>query len=89
MLLAVHVRSNHVHIVLDVPVAPEKAMNELKAYASRSLNRAGLDEPDRRRWSRHGSTRYPWTREQREAAINYVITGQGQKMAAFACERPW
>jgi REP element-mobilizing transposase RayT len=60
MLLAAHVRTNHVHVVIHVEVAPERVMNDLKSYASRCLNQIGLDEPARKRWARHGSTRYLW-----------------------------
>jgi REP element-mobilizing transposase RayT len=44
-LLAAHVRSNHVHVVVHAQVPPEKVMNDLKAYASRALNRAAVDSP--------------------------------------------
>jgi len=33
-------------------------MNDFKAYASRWRNRMGLDGPNRKRWARHGSTRW-------------------------------
>ena len=48
-LLAAHVRSNHVHIIVDADVAAERMMNDLKSYASRFLNQAGFDAPDRKR----------------------------------------
>ena len=38
-LLAAHVRSNHVHTVVQAEVPPERVMNDFKAYASRRLNR--------------------------------------------------
>ena len=38
---------------------------------------------DRRRWGRHGSTRYLWTREAVAAAIHYVVYEQGEGMAVF------
>ncbi|MGH2524913.1 MAG: transposase, partial [Anaerolineales bacterium] len=41
-LLAAHVRSNHVHVVVQAVAKPEKVMNDFKAYASRRLNEAGL-----------------------------------------------
>jgi hypothetical protein len=56
-LLAAHVRTNHVHAVVEAEVRPEKVMNDFKSYASRGLNRLGRNGPDRRRWARHGSTR--------------------------------
>ena len=40
-LLAAHVRSNHVHIIVEAETRPEKIMNEFKAYASRELNQSG------------------------------------------------
>jgi REP element-mobilizing transposase RayT len=33
--LAAHARTNHVHIVVDADVPPERIMNDLKSYASR------------------------------------------------------
>src|SRR5258708_1510 len=82
-LYAVHVRTNHVHAVVEAPAPPEKVLNEIKAYASRALNDAGLDTPDRRRWSRHGSTRYLWKRDEVDAAIAYVADQQGEPMAIY------
>ena len=81
-LLAAHVRSNHVHVVVSSTEKPDKVMNAFKAYASRKLNQCALDAPCRR-WTRHGSTRYLWDREQVEAAIAYVIDGQGKPMAVY------
>jgi REP element-mobilizing transposase RayT len=47
-LLAAHVRTNHVHVVVVVGAAekPESVMNTLKAYASRKLNESGLEASD-------------------------------------------
>ena len=44
-LLAAHVRTNHVNVVVEAEVPPEKVMNDFKAYASRSLNRFDGGEP--------------------------------------------
>jgi REP element-mobilizing transposase RayT len=87
-LFAAHVRTNHVHVVVEATDRPEKVLNALKAYASRALNKAGLDGPARRRWSRHGSTRYLWKREQVTEAIAYVAQGQGEPMARYMNEEP-
>jgi REP element-mobilizing transposase RayT len=89
VLLAAHVRSSHVLVVVDAPVTPEKVLNELKAYASRMLNLRGLDTRDRRRWARHGSTRYLWKREDVEAAVVYVADHQGESMALYVNEDRW
>jgi hypothetical protein len=63
-------------------------MNDLKSYASRCLNRMGLDEPTRKRWARHGSTRWLGKREDVSAAIRYVVDEQGDPMAVFEANEP-
>lgn len=85
-LVAAHVRSNHVHVVVEGDAKPEKMMNEFKAYASRGLNRVSCDATACRRWARHGSTRWLWRREDVQRAVRYVIEGQGASMALFVRE---
>ena len=80
-LLAAHVRSNHVHLVIEAEARPEKIMGDLKAYASRALNR--LEGLDRSRWARHGSTRWLKQDENVRQAIRYVVEEQGEPMALF------
>jgi REP element-mobilizing transposase RayT len=72
-----------VHVVVEADVRPERIMNDLKSYASRCLNRLGLDEPTRKRWARHGSTRWLWQPQTVSAAIQYVVQEQGDPMAVF------
>jgi REP element-mobilizing transposase RayT len=83
LLLAAHVRSNHVHVVVESESPPEKVMNDFKSYASRSLNRLGGDGSDRRRWAHHGSTRWLWKDQDVREAIRYVVEGQGEPMEVF------
>jgi REP element-mobilizing transposase RayT len=87
-LLAAHVRTSHVHLVVEADVRPERIMNDLKSYASRCLNRMELDEPARKRWARHGSTRWLWKPRDVSAAIRYVVDEQGAPMAAFEALEP-
>ena len=82
-LRAAHVRSNHVHLVADAEVPPERVMSDFKAYASLRLNRMRLDEPNRKRWARHGSTRWLWQPQHVSAAMQYVVAEQGDAMSAF------
>ncbi len=82
-LLAAHVRSNHVHTVVEAEAEPERVMKDFKAYASRRLNRKNLDHPNRKRWARHGSTRWLWKPQHVSAAIQYVVAEQGDAMSAF------
>ena len=74
-LLAAHVRSNHVHAIVEAETRPERIMNEFKSYASRELNRLGRDGPDRK-----------WKDEDVRQALRYVIEEQGEPMALFAVE---
>lgn len=63
-------------------------MNDIKSYASRRLNEMGLDEPRRKRWARHGSTRWLWNPENVSDAIRYVVDEQGEPMAVFEATAP-
>ena len=81
-LLAAHVRTNHVHIIVHAMVSPHQIMNTIKVYASRHLSLSKLDDRVNR-WTRHGSTRYLWKEENVEATIRYVVHEQGKPMAFF------
>ena len=85
-LFAAHVRTNHVHAVVEADVRLEKIMHAFKSYASRNLNRLGVDEPDRKRWAPHGSTRWLWKDEDVQKAICYVVSGQGEAMEVHRVE---
>ena len=87
-LFAAHVRSSHVHVIVEAEVRPEKVMNDFKAYASRALSRLDGEEPGRRRWARHGSTRWLWQDQDVRAAIRYVVEEQGEPMEVFVGDRP-
>jgi len=82
-LWAIHVRTTHVHVVVTAPVKPEKILNDFKSYASRKLNKAGLDPNGCKRWQRHGSTTYKWNPDDVETAFNYVIFGHGEQLDVF------
>ena len=87
-LLAAHVRSSHVHTVVDADLAPEAVMNAFKSYASRALNLHAPGHYGRIRWARHGSTRYLWSPARVAAAVRYVLDKQGEPLACYqASER--
>ena len=83
LLHAVHVRSNHVHVILTAGGPIERVMNDLKTAASRRLNKAFPAEDGRTRWTRHGSTRYLWQEEALDEKVRYVLDGQGDVMERF------
>ena len=86
-LAAAHVRSNHVHAIVEAEAPPEKIMNEFKSYASRELNRlTTTGGSERKRWARHGSTRWLWKDEDVKRALQYVVDEQGEPMALFIAD---
>jgi REP element-mobilizing transposase RayT len=86
LLLAAHVRTTHVHLVLEAEVEPISILNCIKAYASRKLNQMVIEETGRKRWARHGSTRWLWKDNDVASAIRYVIEEQGEGMALYVNE---
>jgi hypothetical protein len=87
-LLAAHVRSNHVHVVISVDRDPGRLMSDLKGRASRDLSQAGFGNADRRRWTRHGSTLHLFREEEVEAKICYTLDKQGERMACYDGRTP-
>ena len=81
-LLAIHVRSNHVHCVISAEREPGRLMSDLKARASRELNRLLVDSQTKR-WTRHGSTRHLFDDASVAAASTYTLDQQGPVMAVY------
>ena len=88
-LLAAHIRTNHVHVIAGAEVAPETLLGAFKAYASRALRRIDGEEPDRRRWARHGSTRWLWKDEDVREAIRYVVEGAVSSTPLHPANNPY
>jgi REP element-mobilizing transposase RayT len=82
-LIAAHVRTTHVHLVVDRPRDPDRAIADFKSYSSRALTKAGFDSADRKRWARGGSTRPLGTNQAAWAAVKYVVEEQGDPMAVY------
>ena len=82
-LWALHVRSNHVHVVVSSTSRPEKVMMDLKAWCSRRIREQWSEDPNRDRWAQHGSTRWLNDDESRDRAIAYVLHEQGEPMSCF------
>ncbi len=85
-LLAAHIRSTHVHAVVNADARPEKVMLDMKAYATRALRQ---QVPCRERfWTQHGSTRYLYNEKSLAAAIEYVVNEQGPPMESIFLKEP-
>ncbi|MCU1326377.1 MAG: hypothetical protein JWN34_1747 [Bryobacterales bacterium] len=69
LLLAAHVRTTHVHAVLEADVKPEQVMTAFKSYATRRLNQGKNASGSQKRWSRRGSTRWLFTDEAVRKAV--------------------
>ena len=82
-LLAINVRTNHVHTVVSALCKPEPILAAFQAYATRKLREAGLLSRKTKPWARHGSTPYLWKEKHVERAIDYVINGQGDDLPSF------
>jgi REP element-mobilizing transposase RayT len=85
-LHALNVRSNHVHVVVSADSEPERVMNALKSWATRRMVEAGIFPPERKAWTRHGSTRYLWRSEHLIQACRYVLEGQGNALTNEGCD---
>jgi hypothetical protein len=77
-LFAAHVRTTHVHTVVDAVVPPERIANDFKSYASRAL------KGEQRKWARHGSALYLRSPDAVANALCYVIEEQGESMAVYS-----
>jgi REP element-mobilizing transposase RayT len=77
LLLAVNVRTNHAHVVVNAVCGPSKILNALKANATRELREAGCWQRKDSPWADSGSKRYLWTEEHVQKAIDYVELDQG------------
>jgi REP element-mobilizing transposase RayT len=77
-IVALNVRSNHVHVVLRCgEISPKRAAQELKAWATRRLRAAGQVAPGRHVWTERGSGRYLWDEGSVKDAETYVTDCQG------------
>ncbi len=82
IIYAIHVRGTHVHAVIGGEAKPERMLSALKASATHTM-RSGNAAPRTRYWTYHGSTRYLWNQSSLEAAVEYVLNGQGPRMSCY------
>ena len=72
-LLAVNVRTNHVHAVVSAQTKPERIADALKAVATKMLREQSLVSSGTKIWSRGRSRRYLWKPRHVSGAIDYVL----------------
>ena len=78
-LFAVHVRSNHVHILVGADKA--KLTSDFKSWATRSLRTAGYQI--QKIWTQGGSKKYIFKEHQLYEKADYIINQQGKMMAYY------
>ncbi|MGH2610251.1 MAG: transposase, partial [Tepidiformaceae bacterium] len=76
-VLALNVRTNHVHLLVDAHAEPAAVMSTAKAWATRRLTEAGLIPQGRTIWTSGGSKRKLWNDRAVDNAWDYVVHGQG------------
>ncbi len=82
-LIAMNVRTNHVHIVVSGIASSAKMLNDFKAYSTRRMRENGEWRFTHSPWVDKGSRRNLWTEEHIGHARNYVINGQGGQLPEF------
>jgi REP element-mobilizing transposase RayT len=83
-LHAHNVRTNHVHCVVSIgETKPGRALNALKANATRQMRADGNWPGARSPWADKGSERYLWSERSVALAIDYVNNRQGGDLPDF------
>ena len=84
MLLAINVRTNHIHIVIGIGLKkPKDALIALKANATRQMREDGLWPHEHSPWADKDSKRNLWNEKSIWEACNYVNNEQGDKLPDF------
>jgi REP element-mobilizing transposase RayT len=85
-LLALHVRTTHVHGIVVADCESGPIVNAWKAYSTRALRKAGLIASDRKVWGHGANAVLLKSNEHVERAMKYVLDSQGHAMATYVAE---
>ncbi len=80
-LYAVHVRTNHVHIVVKADKSADNTAKELKSWPTRILRNNGYDIPQV--WTDGKSKKMIFTEAKLKEKIHYVVYEQGEMMEYY------
>ena len=75
-VLALNVRTNHVHLVVAADAGPDAVVRTLKARTTRQLRAGKLAAAGDSVWSRGGSHRVLWSESAVDAATDYTLNRQ-------------
>ncbi|MCG3183747.1 MAG: hypothetical protein ICCCNLDF_01856 [Planctomycetes bacterium] len=79
-ILALNVRTNHVHLVVAAHDSVDRVLHNVKAWSTRALRDAGLVDRNTPVWTSSGNKRVLDTPESVSAAIDYVLLEQGEDL---------
>jgi REP element-mobilizing transposase RayT len=82
-LLAINVRTNHVHVVVTADKEAKLVLNAFKANATRRLRDEDQWPYQWSPWAFKGCKRLLWNEKSVERAIDYVLNGQGHDLPDF------
>ena len=82
-LLAINIRTNHIHTVVSANRKAALVLNAFKANATRQLRQDGLWPEPFSPWADKGSKRNLWNEKSVARAIDYVVNGQGDDLPDF------
>ncbi len=83
-LLAINVRTNHIHLVVCIGAKrPKDALIALKANATRQLREDQLWTLEHTPWADKGSKRNLWNERSVFEACDYVVNWQGNDLPNF------
>jgi REP element-mobilizing transposase RayT len=85
-LYALHVRTNHIHVILDAPDPAARIVYLLKSRATKALRSAGLVSASQPVWADYRNVRRLATERALYRAIHYVLNGQGVPLDRY---EPW
>ena len=87
-LIAVSIMSNHYHILLKAPAeaSADRALSDLKAYASRALNAKFGRPASGTWWTMNGSKRRCRDERAIEARWNYILFKQSHPLVVWSKE---
>jgi REP element-mobilizing transposase RayT len=80
-ILALAVRSNHIHLLIRSLETPEQVMTSCKSWSTRALRESGLLGDRTKVWTRHASTRWINNKDDLVQAYKYITDWQEGDLA--------
>ena len=72
-ILALNVRTNHVHLVIEAHASPEEVMRQMKMWCTQKLKQSTRQT---KWWTKNGDCKLLFTEEAVENVVRYTLEGQ-------------